>query len=155
MSHWGTWRSWWTRGTWRVIGESTGRSWRAWRSRGKIRGSTRWSWGWAIWQATWWAVRWASWRSRGSWLIVAIFQDYRWLSQQGQVERLRWYPSAVIVSVRVIVRWYRLIVLNLRAFMEGQATRWCFSQWEIWVIPGVTKRRWCMSGWGQHGRLVG
>src|SRR6266481_4910756 len=55
MSRWGTWRSWWTGGTWRVIGESTGGSWRAWRPRGEIWESTRWSWGWAIWQATWWA----------------------------------------------------------------------------------------------------
>src|SRR6266481_6477887 len=72
MSCWGTWRSWWTRGTWQVIGESAGRSWRAWRPGGEIRGSTRWSWGWAVWRATWWAVRWASWRFGGPWLIVTI-----------------------------------------------------------------------------------
>src|SRR6266481_4627871 len=40
-------------GTWWVIGESTGWSWRAWRPGGKIRGSARWSWRWATWLATW------------------------------------------------------------------------------------------------------
>src|SRR6266481_567088 len=38
MPRWGTRGTWWA---WWVVGESTGWSWRAWRPRGKIRGSAR------------------------------------------------------------------------------------------------------------------